>query len=144
MGWIIGGAIAGGVLLLFLSVLVVLGEVEWPVGAPPPVQPTAPAPSSPQAPLPTPPAEAMPPMPVPTLASEFGEGSWTVGEDVRPGTYKVSEPITSGSCYWEITKGDTDGKIEKHGVEVGGRPKVTLVKGQTFRSSGCGIWIKVG
>lgn len=41
-------------------------------------------------------------------ANSIDEGTWTVGVDVAPGTYRASQPVSS-DCYWSITKSGTNG-----------------------------------
>ena len=67
------------------------------------------------------------------------EGTWAVGQDVRPGMYKIIEPI-AGDCYWEITRLGNPGDIIDNDLPTGGRPTVTLRKGQEFTNQGCGVW----
>lgn len=68
------------------------------------------------------------------------EGVWEVGVDIAAGKYKVIEPI-SGDCYWEINPtGKSD--IVDNGAPTGGRPVVTLRRGQTFTNQGCGDWAR--
>jgi hypothetical protein len=68
------------------------------------------------------------------------EGTWTVGVDVQPGTYRV---VGAGaSCYWEITKSGTNGSdiVDNH---IGaGNLTVTLKAGQDFTTTRCGTWSK--
>lgn len=76
---------------------------------------------------------------VPTI----DDGTWVVGEDVPAGTYKVNVPVEQG-CYWSITKsGSNGGTIIQNDLPVGGRPKVTIKKGQDFSTQRCGTWTKV-
>jgi hypothetical protein len=72
----------------------------------------------------------------------ISEGVWEVGgEDVSPGTYRVSRPLEEGSmCYWQISTDGAGADIVKNGVETGGTPQVKLLKGQWFKTTGCGVW----
>ncbi|SNT62371.1 hypothetical protein SAMN05421812_11459 [Asanoa hainanensis] len=80
------------------------------------------------------------PKPVPTIE----DGIWTVSEDVPAGTYKVTRPI-SGMCYWAIVKSGTNGsEIIENDLPSGGLPRVTITRGQDFKTNGCGTWKKVG
>jgi hypothetical protein len=84
------------------------------------------------------------PKPKPKPVVTIDEGDWVVGEDIPAGTYKVRDAI-SGSCYWGIYRSGTNhDDIINNDIVTGGRPKVTLRKGQDFTNSGCGIWVKVG
>lgn len=89
---------------------------------------TPPAPTSTQPPAPTGPT------------TSFGDGTWMVGQDIAPGTYKTS---TSGSCYWERLKG-LSGQFEDiiaNGLGSGGQVIVTIAESdKAFRSQDCGTW----
>lgn len=75
-------------------------------------------------------------------ANSIGEGTYTVGADVQPGTYKVSAPVT-GQCYWEITKSGSNGEaIVQNDIVTGGYPTVRLSVGQDFKNQGCGTFVK--
>lgn len=76
----------------------------------------------------------------------FGEGVWLVGEDVAPGTYRLTAPIDSGStlawCYWAVStddSGDLDALIV-NGIPDGGIPTVTLQSGEVVETYECGTW----
>jgi hypothetical protein len=75
-------------------------------------------------------------------ANSIGTGIWTVGVDVEPGTYRVSESLT-GYCYWAIYRTGSNGRdiIENDGP-TGGFPTVTLSVGQDFENSRCGTFVK--
>lgn len=75
-------------------------------------------------------------------AAGITEGTWTVGVDVEPGTYKVTEPVTD--CYWSITTTGSNGDIVDNDIVTGGLPQVTLSAGTDFTSNRCGTWAKVG
>lgn len=80
-------------------------------------------------------------------ATRITEGTWTVGEDFRPGTYRVAEPVGELGCYWEIKKAGADDldSIVANDAVTGGRPKVTLrKKGQEFKNQGCGVFVRTG
>jgi hypothetical protein len=75
-------------------------------------------------------------------ANSVGEGTWTVGRDVAPGTYRTSEPV-NGDCYWEITRSGTNGSsIIENDIVVGGFPTVQLSEGQDFTNNRCGTFVK--
>lgn len=74
-------------------------------------------------------------------ANTISEGIWTVGVDIKPGTYRTKE--SPYDCYWAIyTSGTNQGDIIQNDLVDGGRPTVTLKEGQDFETSGCGEWIK--
>ena len=96
-----------------------------------PVPSTAPAATS-----------AAPAAPTKAAPATIEEGTWTVGEDFPAGTYKLQTAVTS-TCYWGIYKSGTNqGTIIENDIVTGGRPTVTLKRGQDFESS-CGTWVKV-
>ncbi len=71
------------------------------------------------------------------------DGTWVIGEDVKPGTYKVTEAITSGMCYWKIARSGTNGSnIIENDIVQGGLPVVTLKVGQDFETNECGDWAR--
>jgi hypothetical protein len=75
-------------------------------------------------------------------ANSIGEGIWTVGVDVTPGTYRTSQQVGS-DCYWQISKGGSGGAdIIKNDIPGGGFPTVTLSAGQDFTNQGCGTFVK--
>jgi hypothetical protein len=72
------------------------------------------------------------------------DGIWTVGVDIPAGKYRTTAPV-SGDCYWAITKSGTNGEdIISNDLPSGGRPQVTVKKGQDFNTQGCGTWQKIG
>lgn len=75
-------------------------------------------------------------------ANTIKEGTWTVGVDVEPGTYRANSDVTS-SCYWGIYRTGSNGSdIIDNDIVSGGRPSVTLSAGQDFKTSRCGTWSK--
>ena len=76
-------------------------------------------------------------------AAKITQGTWTVGVDIPAGTYR-SSGVTS-MCYWAITKTGSNGSdIIANDLPSGGRPQVTLKKGQDFETSEeCGVWTKI-
>lgn len=74
------------------------------------------------------------------MLTTFGEGIYTVGLDVKPGTYRVTAPAAD-KCYWAISKTGTNGEdLIRNDIPNGGFPTVTLIKGQDFSSHDCGTW----
>lgn len=74
-------------------------------------------------------------------SNTFSEGRWIVGEDIKAGTYKTTEPVTSTSCYWAITSSGSNGdNIIANDFGTQGNHTVTLKKGQDFESQQCGDW----
>lgn len=90
-----------------------------------------------QAAAPTTPAPPPPPA-VPTIA----DGSWTVGTDFPPGTYRTEG--AGSNCYWGIYKsGSNEADIIQNHIGAGNLT-VTLQQGQDFTSRRCGVWKKTG
>ncbi|MGY0461579.1 hypothetical protein ACW14Y_15125 [Kitasatospora sp. cg17-2] len=76
-----------------------------------------------------------------------GSGTYLVGADVQPGTYKTAGPSDStGLCYWERssgTSGDAGSIIANDALT--GQGVVTIKKSDAlFKSQGCQMWTKVG
>ena len=81
--------------------------------------------------------------PPPAIADTIEDGLWEVGVDVQIGQYKTLKAIESGStCYWQISPVGKPDTIIDNAIVTGGRPIVTIKKGQTFESQGCGVWGK--
>ena len=71
-----------------------------------------------------------------------GDGTWTVGRNIDPGTYLATSDV-GASCYWGIyTSGSNGSDIVDNDIPGGGRPSVTLSAGQDFKSARCGTWTK--
>lgn len=81
--------------------------------------------------------------PAKPAAPTITDGTWTVGEDFPPGTYKATG--AGEHCYWAIyTSGHNqsfDSIIDNH--LGGGNLRVTLKAGQDFETKRCGTWAKV-
>lgn len=75
-------------------------------------------------------------------ANTVDDGTWTVGEDIKPGTYRAKENVGS-RCYWGVYRSGSNGSdIIENDIPGGGKPTVKLAKGQDFKSSNCGTWQK--
>lgn len=74
-------------------------------------------------------------------ANTVTSGVWTVGVDIKAGTYRADEQV-SDRCYWAVLKTGTNGDIIDNGIPGGGRPSVTVRKGQDLELSNCGSWTK--
>lgn len=71
----------------------------------------------------------------------FTDGEYTVGEDIRAGTYRTT-PGRLTKCYWERSTGA--GRIIDN-QWVTNAPKgatVTVRRGEGFTSDGCGNWVR--
>jgi hypothetical protein len=103
--------------------------------APPPVPAPTPTPTPAPTPQPTP-----TPTPAPGLATSFGEGTFRVGVDIAPGTYRNSD--SSQGCYWERLSGlgGTLDEIIANNFTYA-RQVVTISPSDVgFSSEGCGVW----
>lgn len=136
---ITSGALVLGVCALGGIGAAVSGGVHGQARASTPVAPGVQhaAPSTAASPAPPPVTVAAAPV-VPSV----GEGSWTVGEDLPAGIYKVTG--APKECYWAIyTSGQNqsfDALIDNH--LGGGNLRVTLKAGQDFETKRCGTWVK--
>lgn len=71
----------------------------------------------------------------------FEEGTYTVGKDIKPGTYRtVDRPVRK--CYWERSTGA--GRIidNRWITNAPNGATVTVQRGEGFTSEGCGNWIR--
>jgi hypothetical protein len=75
-----------------------------------------------------------------------GDGTYIVGGDVQPGTYKSAGPGDRpvGMCYWarhKDTTGDTDSIIANN---IGKGPQVVTIKKTdgAFETRGCATWAR--
>ncbi len=76
-------------------------------------------------------------------ANTVQPGRWTVGVDIEPGSYRVSEPVVGTRCYWKISVTGSNGDdIVSNDFGTQGNLSVTLSNGQDFESSDCGSWVK--
>jgi hypothetical protein len=80
--------------------------------------------------------------------SSFGDGTWQVGVDIMPGTYKTVVPPNSMGCYWERDKnlsGGVNAIIANDISNTGAHVTVTILKtDKGFVSRGCGTWSRAG
>ena len=75
-------------------------------------------------------------------ANTVSDGTWTVGKDIAPGTYRSSQEVGS-RCYWAVLRSGSNGSdILENDIPGGGRPMVTLAEGQDFNTARCGTWQK--
>lgn len=92
------------------------------------------------------PAEAQSPSPSASPAASlggFGDGTWLVGSDVQPGTYRA--PGGEG-CYWERLSGfgGTTDEIVANDNPVG--PVIVTIQATDlgFATAACGAWVPMG
>jgi hypothetical protein len=72
-----------------------------------------------------------------------GDDIVQIGVDVPAGTYRAAERLSAGSlCYWAKTRDAEGDDIIDNDIPAGGRPQVTLQKGQWFTTRGCPAWEK--
>ncbi|MFJ5831441.1 hypothetical protein [Streptomyces sp. NPDC093089] len=77
-----------------------------------------------------------------------GDGTFLVGQEVRPGTYRSAGPAdpTLPNCYWARLKG-TSGDIEEVLANGSGKGQATVtIRGtdKAFQTSGCQTWKRIG
>ena len=65
-----------------------------------------------------------------------------IGYDVPVGTYRTVTNVES-TCYWLKSRDAEGTNIIDNSIPTGGRPQVTLKKGQWFTSQGCPDWAPV-
>lgn len=77
-------------------------------------------------------------------ATSMGNGTFLVGTDVEPGTYRSDGPLRT-SCYWARLSG-TGGELDDIiANNLGKGPATVTIKKSdaAFESSGCSRWHKV-
>lgn len=111
---------------------------------------TTPGGSAPAASTPTAaaPASSAPAPPPPPAGNSIGEGTWSVPDQVKPGTYRTTVPADSFGCYWARLKdlsGGADAIIANGTADKGASTNVRIAAtDKGFQSQGCGTWTKVG
>ncbi len=91
---------------------------------------------------------AAPPAAAPAPADTIpGDGTYLVGTDIQPGTYKTAGPDNSaGDCYWQRSK-DSSGSFDSiiANDNLAGQGVVTIRSSDgAFKSQGCQAWVKAG
>jgi hypothetical protein len=106
----------------------------------PAVTVTAPAPAAKTVQVPGPARTVTAAPPGPKVAIEE-DGTWLVGTDIKPGTYRSS---SDGDCYWARLK-NTSGDFEAILTNGNGGNQVVTVKktDKAFESTRCAPWTKV-
>lgn len=90
----------------------------------------------------------VPPTPLPTATptpsgplTTFGNGTWRVGIDIEPGTYRSTG---NADCYWVRLSGfgGSGEEIIANGLETG--PAVVTIQPTDagFKTERCGDWLK--
>lgn len=81
-------------------------------------------------------------------ATSFGGGTWMVGADIQPGTYRTTVPGGSYNCYWERLggfSGDIGDLLANDNSDAGEQVIVEIQSSDVgFSSSGCGTWERIG
>jgi hypothetical protein len=72
-------------------------------------------------------------------ARTFSDGTWLVGGEVRPGTYRATP---EGTCSWARLAEPLAGLEQVIASGIGSGPRVVTVgkRDESFRSTGCGRW----
>jgi hypothetical protein len=74
----------------------------------------------------------------------ISDGTWTIGEDIQPGTYTAVVPDDSFGCYWERLSGfsgELDDIIANGLADPGEQTTVTIEPSDVgFTSQDCGTW----
>lgn len=100
----------------------------------------APAAATPGTPVPQPtlrPVEVSPPL----AAAIVGDGSWLIGKQIKPGTYRT--PGLSTSCYWALRSNLSYSDGATIVSSYGRRGAQTVALGpnaRAFVTYGCGRW----
>jgi len=69
-------------------------------------------------------------------SSTIEDGTWEVGSDISPGTYRAEG---GSSCYFQ-TSSDSNGEDIIDNSVAENNVVVTLKSGQWFQTDGCGTW----
>jgi hypothetical protein len=83
------------------------------------------------------------------VPGQIADGTWLVGTDVQPGTYRSAGAGPDGYCMWSrhntASGGPMDGIIASDGSYDARQMIVTIAPGdKVFRTSGCAPFTKVG
>jgi hypothetical protein len=63
---------------------------------------------------------------------------------VPAGAYKVTSAVDPDAmCYWKISQTGKPDNIIDNDIVKGGRPTVTVKRGQDFTTNDCGTWAQV-
>jgi hypothetical protein len=91
-------------------------------------------------------AQALPPpADPPGLATTFGEGKFTVGTDIAPGTYRTTGPSGHLDCYWERRTRTNDGTDSIIANNLGPGPATVTIdyNDGAFQTRWCNTWTKI-
>lgn len=69
-----------------------------------------------------------------------GTGTFAVGSQIEPGTYRSAGPVEDGACYWKRVSGDTlvDNAMSK-------QPQIVQIQASdtSFKTSDCQPWQRI-
>jgi hypothetical protein len=138
-------ALAGG-LALWTAFMVAIGvDVGVTVGPPRTVPTAASTPIASTATTRATTSSTVPPTTVATTAPPkvLRDGTFVVGTDVEPGTYRAS---SSGGCYWARLANFTGKGDVIANAFVSSGPAIVTVEASDvgFKSQGCGRWERIG
>ncbi|MGC0142114.1 hypothetical protein [Pseudactinotalea sp. Z1732] len=76
-------------------------------------------------------------------SDSFGNGTWRVGEDIEPGTYRTDG---GSGCYWERLSGFSGEFSDIISNDFTSGPSTVTIQGSDagFSSQGCGTWEFMG
>lgn len=102
---------------------------------PGPTEVATPAPTEIAAPTPTPPPKVSQPPIV-----QFADGTWQVGKDVQPGTYRTRK--ASNTCIWKRLSGFGGTYTDTIASDLTNAPVVVTIAAtdKGFQSERCGTW----
>jgi hypothetical protein len=77
--------------------------------------------------------------------ASFGDGTWSVPDEVKPGTYTATVPKQEFAfCFWQRLNdfsGNAENIIAYGSGDEGDRMRVTIsAKDRGFQTDGCGTW----
>lgn len=83
--------------------------------------------------------------PAKKAGNTFSDGTWRVGADIKPGTYRVNAKT---GCYWERQRGfggDPLKDVISNGISASDGPITVTIKptDKGFKSQLCGTWTKI-
>jgi len=82
---------------------------------------------------------------VPQTYTQFGDGTYVIGTDIRPGVYKTAGPGSTSvmdSCYWAVLNTLDTNNIKDNGNING--PTTIQANGKALEVSGGCTWAKIG
>lgn len=133
---------AGRIAIGAVGVVVVLGTIGAITGPSTPTAPATPAASQVLAANPTS-TTTTPPTPTGPVTT-FGDGTYAVGTDIKPGTYHTNGPSTLDpmGCYWQRST-DTSGNmgsIIANNISKGPATVTISTTDGAFETEGCTTW----